>query len=54
MHLMARKFALLRDIWQQDQSWISTMQYFIEHQGLVYGKQRTRHRGGHYSMDVLL
>ena len=40
MYLMARRFALLRDICQQDQPWISMMQYFIdsEHEGLVHGK----------------
>ena len=39
-HLMARRFALLRDICQQDQPWISMMQYFIEHEGLVHGKTK--------------
>ena len=40
MHLMARRFALLRDICQQDQPWISMMHYFIEHQGLVHGETK--------------
>ena len=38
MHLMARRFALLRDIWQQNQPWISILQYFIEHEGLAQVK----------------
>ena len=42
MHLMARRFALLRDVCQQDQPWISMMQYFIEHEGLVHGKTKIR------------
>ena len=41
-HLMARRFALLRDICQQDQPWISMMQYFIELEGLVHGKEKLR------------
>ena len=40
MHLMARKFALLLDICQQDQPWISMMQNFIEHKGSVHGKTK--------------
>ena len=32
MHLMAHRFALLQDVCQQDQPWISMMQYFIEHE----------------------
>ena len=30
MHLMARGFALLQDMCQQDQPWIFMMQYFIK------------------------
>ena len=40
MHLMARNFALLQDICQKGQPWISMMQYFIEHEGLVHGKTK--------------
>ena len=53
MHLMAHKFALLRDMCQQDQPWITMMQYFVDHEELVLRKQRFKHHGGHYSMDTL-
>ena len=35
-------FALLLDICQQHQPWISMMQYFIEHKRLVHGKTKIR------------
>ena len=41
MHLVAHGFALLRGVCQQDQPWISMMQYFIEHEGLVHGNTCT-------------
>ena len=39
-HLTTQRFALLRDMYEQDQPWISMMQYFIEHEGLVHGKTK--------------
>ena len=37
MHLMARRFSLLRDMCRQDQPWVCIMQYFIEKDGLMHG-----------------
>ena len=42
MHLMARRFSLLRDMCRQDQPWVCMMQYFIENAGFIHGKTKIK------------
>ena len=53
-HVMARTFALSRDMCQQYQPWISMMQYFHDVKDWCTGKLRFKCSGGHCSMDVFL
>ena len=38
IHMMARRFSLLQDIFSSLQPWISIIRYFVENKGLTHGR----------------